>query len=48
MKKMDYYWMSNDNWWTIKNHTPVVREDAPEEAKQSYKRYIKQNSKEEN
>ena len=47
MKKMDYYWMSNDKWWTIKNGVPVVREDAPDEARQSYKRYILQNSKKE-
>ena len=36
------YWMSNRDWWELKNHIPTVKEDAPIEAKVSYKRYKEQ------
>ena len=39
MKKLDMYWMSNRDWWEMKNHIPTVKEDAPIEAKISYERY---------
>ena len=42
MRKLDSYWLTNDDWWTFKNHIPTIREDAPPEAQESYKRYIKQ------
>ena len=25
MKKVDMYWMSNDEWWEFKDHIPVVK-----------------------
>lgn len=40
MRKVDMHWMSNYDWWDIKDEIPVVREDAPPEAKESYKRYL--------
>ena len=42
MRQLDLYWMSDPDWWEIKNHIPTVRDDAPEEAKESYKRYKEQ------
>lgn len=42
MKKIDLFWQSNDAWWEVKENIPVVREDAPPEAKESYARYLKQ------
>lgn len=42
MKKIDLFWQSNEEWWEIRNHVPVLKEDAPPEAKESYERYLKQ------
>ena len=43
MKKLDYYWRSNPDWWHWdENMFPVVNDDAPEEAKESYKHYLEQ------
>lgn len=44
MRKYDMFWMTKREWWEIKNHVPVVRDDAPPEAKASYERYTKQTS----
>ena len=40
MIKMDMYWMSKREWWEFKNHAPVVRDDAPPEAQQSYRNFL--------
>ena len=42
MRKLDLYWNSNREWWEFKNHIPVVKDDVPSEAKESYERYLKQ------
>lgn len=42
MKKLDMHWMSNRDWWELKNHIPTVEEDAPIEARVSYERYKEQ------
>lgn len=42
MRKYDLFWQSNRDWWEFKNHIPVVKETAPPEAQESYKRYLKQ------
>ena len=46
MRKEEMFWMSKREWWEFKNHVPVVREDAPPEAKASYKRYCEQTEEE--
>lgn len=45
VKKLDLYWRSNPEWWELKNHVPVIREDAPREAQESYKKYIEQKNR---
>lgn len=43
MRRLDHYWKSNRSWWHWdKNCFPVINEDAPEKAKESYRNYIKQ------
>jgi len=42
MKKIDLFWQSNREWWEYKDHIPTIREDAPQEAKESYQRYLEQ------
>lgn len=42
MKKLDLYWKSDHSWWEFKNHIPVVKKDAPPQAKKSYERYLQQ------
>lgn len=42
MKQLDLYWRSKREWWEFKNHIPVVKEDAPAEAKESFTRYLEQ------
>lgn len=42
MRNIDLYWRSNREWWEFKNHIPVIRKDAPEEAQKSYANYLKQ------
>ena len=39
MRKLDLYWRSNPDWWEWKNLIPTIRDDAPEEAQESYDRY---------
>lgn len=45
MRLYDVYWKKNDDWWEFRNHIPVVRDDAPEEAKRSYAHYQEQIAK---
>lgn len=42
MRKYDLYWRSNPEWWDIKEGIPVIREDAPKEAQESYHNYLSQ------
>lgn len=42
MKALDFYWMSNKEWTRIENGQIVIKEDAPQKAQESYKRYLKQ------
>ena len=43
MRKLDYYWTTNKEWyeWT-ENLERVIRPDAPPEAQESYKHYLEQ------
>lgn len=46
MTKLDYFWMTNKDWFHMKpNGVYVVNDDAPEEAKKSYKHYVEQNKR---
>ena len=43
MRKLDYYWTTNKEWWYRKeNGVRVIKPNAPSEAQESYKRYIEQ------
>lgn len=42
MIKLDLYWKSKREWWEFLNHIPVIKENAPKEAQDSYKNYIEQ------
>lgn len=48
MKNLDLFWRSNRSWYHYEEVEkdiliPVVNDDAPSEAKQSYENYLKQN-----
>ena len=43
MKKYDLFWMTNKEWFSIKeNGTFVLNDNAPQEAKISYQHYLAQ------
>lgn len=44
MKRLDFYWKSDKSWyhWDDKFSYYVINDDAPEEAKESYKHYLEQ------
>lgn len=42
MRKLDMYWMSNKEWYFIKDMTFHIKDDAPEEAKKSFAHYLEQ------
>ena len=42
MKRLDLRWMDNRDWYTYKNGKVVLKDTAPKEAKESYKRYLEQ------
>lgn len=42
MKKLDLFWKTNRDWWEYRNGVPVLKDNAPAEAKESYERYLKQ------
>lgn len=42
MRKLDLFWQSNDEWWELQNHIPVLKETAPPEARESYEHYLEQ------
>ena len=43
-KNIDLYWKSNKDWyhWDEEVEGYVINDDAPEEAKESYERYLEQ------
>lgn len=48
MKKYEWYWHSNKDWYFRRDDgVQVVRDDAPEEAKRSYQIYLEQIKSEE-
>lgn len=43
MRKLDYYWQTNKDWYyTKENGVCVIKDTAPPEAQESYKRYREQ------
>lgn len=42
MRKLDLFWMTNDEWWESIDFVPTLKADAPPEAQASYQRYLKQ------
>lgn len=46
MRKVDLFWKSNKEWWEYRNGTPVLKETAPTEARESYEHYLEQMSEE--
>ena len=42
MRAYDVYWMSNPDWYTIKDGLTIIKEDAPPDAQRSYDRYLEQ------
>ena len=43
MRKLDFLWMSNDDWIIQReNGTFTIKPDAPLEAQESYKHYLEQ------
>lgn len=44
MRKIDLFWQSNADWWEFSNGVPVLKENAPQEAQESYARYLEQMS----
>jgi len=45
MKRIDMHWMDKKEWWEVKDNVPVVKNDAPQEAQESYKHYLEQINK---
>lgn len=49
MMKKDLFWMTNPDWWEYNEYgDEILRDDAPEEAKKSYKIYLKQLDEDDN
>lgn len=46
MRKVDLYWKSNRDWWEFIEHIPTIKESAPPEAQESYKKYLQQTNAE--
>lgn len=43
MRKLDYYWATNRDWWEWKkNGWREIKPDAPKEAQESFKHYLEQ------
>ena len=43
MRKLEFYWASNKEWYYLNEYCEfVIRDDAPEDAKESYKKYLEQ------
>ena len=43
MKKLDFHWATNHDWWVrLTSGVRVVKPDAPKEAQESYEHYLAQ------
>lgn len=44
MRKYDYFWLTERDWWHWDEATGerILNDDAPEEAKKSYAHYLEQ------
>ena len=42
MRKYDAFWMTNPDWYEIKNGVRIIKEDAPSEAQESFDNYLEQ------
>ena len=43
MKKLDFFWKTNKNWYHLTDDLDfVLNDDAPPEARESYKHYLEQ------
>ena len=42
MTRLDSLWAKDSQYWHIENGDVVIHDDAPEEVKKSYERYLKQ------
>lgn len=40
MRKLDFFLASNVDWWHWEGLKRVINDDAPPEAKESYKNYL--------
>lgn len=48
MRKMDFYWASNKDWYYRDEHfNPHIKSTAPKEAKESFQHYLEQLKKSE-
>lgn len=46
MKKLDLYWVTNKDWWHYDDaYNKILNDDAPEEAKKSYKNFLEERKK---
>ncbi len=47
MRILDYFWMSNEEWFHMnENCVFVLNDDAPKEARESYENYLRQKTNE--
>lgn len=42
MRKLDLFWMSNKEWYGMKNMVYYIKDNAPEEVKKSFQHYLEQ------
>ena len=42
MRSVDMFWMKDSRWYYYEGLTPVIREDAPPEVKESFQKYLQQ------
>lgn len=42
MRRYDSFWMSNRDWYKLKNGIKFIKDDAPQEAQESFNRYLEQ------
>ena len=43
MRRLDLYWMKNKDWWKFENGCTIIKDTAPQDAQESYNRYLLQN-----
>ena len=42
MTRLDFSWSTDNQYWHFENGKPGIHEDAPNEVKRGYERYLKQ------